>query len=140
VVDYARSVPAAPNVNEIVVALPEQGPGSLAPAGRRILGFLADVILSALVAAVFTAPHLPRNTSLVVFGIEYLVFSTLAGQTPGMFLARLRIIRVDRPARLGPLRALVRTVLLMLLIPALIWDRNGRGLHDRLSQSAVVRA
>jgi hypothetical protein len=35
---------------------------------------------------------------------------------------------------------LVRTVLLMLLVPAVIWDRDGRGLHDRLTESAVVRA
>jgi uncharacterized RDD family membrane protein YckC len=127
------------NLTAIRVELPEEGPGSLAPTGRRVLGFLVDVILSALVASAFTAPSLPRNTSLLVFGLEYLVFSAVTGQTPGMFVTRLRIVRIDQAAALGPVRALIRTVLLMLLIPALIWDRNGRGLHDRYSQSAVVR-
>jgi hypothetical protein len=28
----------------------------------------------------------------------------------------------------------------MLLIPAVIWDRDGRGFHDRLTDTAVVRA
>jgi uncharacterized RDD family membrane protein YckC len=37
------------------------------------------------------------------------------------------------------LDALVRTILLMLLIPAVIWDRDQRGLHDRLARTAVVR-
>jgi hypothetical protein len=27
----------------------------------------------------------------------------------------------------------------MLLLPAVIWDRDGRGLHDRFSATAVVR-
>jgi hypothetical protein len=33
-----------------------------------------------------------------------------------------------------------RTLLLFLLVPALIYDRNGRGLHDRLTDTAVVRS
>ena len=35
--------------------------------------------------------------------------------------------------------AVVRTVLLCLLVPALLVDADGRGLHDRLTQTAVVR-
>jgi len=131
---------ATASLTEIRVALPEEGAGSFAPTGRRVLGFVIDVVLSALVASLFTAPELPRNVSLLVFGLQYLVFSTLVGQTPGMFLTRIRIVRVDRAAALGPVRALIRTVLLMLLVPALIWDSNGRGLHDKYSQSAIVRA
>ena len=41
--------------------------------------------------------------------------------------------------RVNPLRALLRTVLLCLAIPALIWDRDGRGLHDRLARTVEVR-
>ena len=37
-------------------------------------------------------------------------------------------------------RALVRTALLCLLVPAVVFDRDGRGLHDRLTDTAVVRA
>jgi hypothetical protein len=33
----------------------------------------------------------------------------------------------------------LRTVLLLLVIPALVWDRDGRGLHDRLSRAVQVR-
>jgi hypothetical protein len=29
-------------------------------------------------------------------------------------------------------------LLLLLLIPALIWDRDGRGLHDKAADSVVV--
>ena len=31
-------------------------------------------------------------------------------------------------------------LLLFLLVPAVIWDRDGRGLHDRARGTAVIRA
>ena len=57
-----------------------------------------------------------------------------------MYLFGLRLIRVDRAVAVDPVRILVRTVLLFLLVPALVFDRDGRGLHDRFSDTAVVRA
>jgi hypothetical protein len=48
-------------------------------------------------------------------------------------------VRVDRVEAIGPVRVVIRTVLLLLLVPAVIWDRDGRGLHDRLTETAVVR-
>ena len=56
-----------------------------------------------------------------------------------MALVGLRVVRVDRDAPVNPWRALLRTFLLFLLVPALVWDRDGRGLHDRYSDTAVVR-
>jgi uncharacterized RDD family membrane protein YckC len=56
-----------------------------------------------------------------------------------MYLTGIRVIRVDRNEAVRPLAAIVRTVLLMLLVPALIWDRDRRGLHDRIAQTVVIR-
>ena len=59
-----------------------------------------------------------------------------------MYFTRLRVVAVDRqpsPSRVRPLQIVVRTVLLFLLVPAVIVDRDGRGLHDRLSGTAVTR-
>jgi hypothetical protein len=122
------------------LGLPASGAGSLAPSGQRLAALAVDAVLSGLVAGLFTAPELPRNWSLLVFLIEYVAFTTAFGQTPGMRLIGLRVIRVDRPARVGLIRALIRTVLVALLVPALIWDQDARCIHDRLSQTAVVRA
>ena len=119
--------------------LPEAGPGSLAPAGPRLGGFLVDVVLSALIATLFTAPDLPRNRSLLVFAVLYFGFTVLVGQTPGMRLVKLRVVRLDRRGPVGVWRAAVRTLGVILLVPALIRDRDGRALHDRLTQTAVVR-
>lgn len=122
------------------VSLPEDGPGSVAPAAPRLGAFLIDIVGSALIAGLFTAPELPRNRSLLVFAVAYFVFTLLVQQTPGMRLLRLRVVRVDRPVPVGAWRAGVRTLGVVLLVPALLRDAAGRSLHDRLTDTAVVRA
>ena len=39
----------------------------------------------------------------------------------------------------GPLPALVRTALLCLVLPAVVYDRDQRGLHDRAAATVLVR-
>ncbi len=119
--------------------LPESGPGSMATVAARLGAFCVDAGLSALVAGLFTAPELPRNWSLFAFVASYVVFTSFFGQTPGMRLFGIRLVRVDRPTAVGVPRAVIRTVLLVLLVPALIWDADGRGLHDRMARTVVVR-
>lgn len=119
--------------------LPESGPGSVAPAAPRLGAFLIDVVSSALVAGLFTAPELPRNRSLLVFAVAYFAFTVLVQQTLGMRLLRMRVVRVDRPVAVGAWRAAVRTLGVVLFLPAVIRDAEGRALHDKLTQTAVVR-
>lgn len=128
------------------LGLPESGTGSLATTGPRLLAFLVDAIASGLVAALFV-PHsgglahsLPGSWSLIPLAVDYVLGTLLTGRTVGMYLFGLRLIRVDRRAAVDPGRILLRTFLLFLLIPAVVFDRDGRGLHDRLSETAVVRA
>ncbi len=116
------------------------GPGAVAAAAPRLGAFLVDIVLSALVAGIFTAPELPRNRSLLVFAVLYFGFTVLAQQTPGMRLLKLRVIRVDRPVPIGLWRSVVRTVGVILLLPAVLRDAQGRSLHDRLTQTSVVRS
>ena len=112
------------------LGLPADGPGSLASFGSRVGAFLVDAVAAALVAGLLTAPSLPGNWSLLPFGLITVGTLVAFGQTPGMRLLGLR---------LALWRAVVRTGLLMLLVPALVVDADGRGLHDRLTDTAVVR-
>ena len=41
--------------------------------------------------------------------------------------------------RVLPLQAIARTVLLCLFLPAVVWDRDGRGLHDKVPNTVIVR-
>ena len=117
----------------------EGGPGSVAPAAPRLGAFVVDIVLSALVAGIFTAPELPRNRSLLVFAVLYFGFTVLAQQTPGMRLLKLRVVRVDRAVPIGLWRSVVRTIGVILLVPVVVRDGQGRSLHDRLTQTSVVR-
>lgn len=65
---------------------------------------------------------------------------SLVGQSLGMRLLAVRVIRTDRAVPIGLPRAVVRTALLVLLVPALVVDRAHRGLHERVTDTAVVNA
>jgi uncharacterized RDD family membrane protein YckC len=121
------------------LGLPADGPGSLATFQSRVAAFLVDAVGAAFVAALFTAPDLPGNWSLVAFAVITVLTLVLVGQTPGMRLLGLRLAPPRQGERLAPWRAVVRTALLCLLVPALLVDADGRGLHDRLTDTAVVK-
>ncbi len=121
------------------LGLPADGPGSLASFQTRATAFIVDMIGAALLAALFTAPDLPGNWSLVAFVAITVVPLVLAGQTPGMRLLGLRLAHPRPKERLALWRAVVRTALLCLLVPALVVDADGRGLHDRLTDTAVIK-
>ena len=131
--------PSQDRARGAALGLPAEGPGSLAGFGQRAVAFLVDALAAALIAGLVTAPELPRNWSLLSFGLITVVFLVLTGQTPGMRLLGLRLAHPQPEQRLALWRAVVRTGLLMLLLPALVVDSNGRGLHDRLTDTAVVR-
>jgi uncharacterized RDD family membrane protein YckC len=133
------SSPSQQRVRGASLGLPADGPGSLASFQSRVGAFLIDAVAAFFVAGLFTAPQLPRNWSLVAFAAVTLVSLALFGQTPGMRLLGLRLAHPRVGERLAPWRAVVRTALLCLLLPALIVDADGRGLHDRLTDTAVVR-
>lgn len=119
------------------LGLPESGPGSVASAPARLGQFLLDLLIGGLVAAAFTFPA-PTTLSLVVWAVLVTFPVALIGQTPAMVLTGMRVVRVDGPNRVG-LWALARTASLFFIVPAAIMDRQGRGLHDRVSRTMVIR-
>ena len=121
------------------LGLPEGGPGSVAPAGAKAGALLIDVLLAALVAGLFTAPDLPKNWSLLSWFLISVVAVSFFGFTPGMGALGIRAVRMDGAAMIGPIRAIPRTILVGLIVPAAIWDGDGRGLHDRAAGTIVLR-
>jgi uncharacterized RDD family membrane protein YckC len=131
--------PSQGRVRGASLGLPATGKGSLATFGSRVAGYLVDAVAAVLVAGLFTAPHLPKTWSLLSFAVITIGTLVLFGQTPGMRLLGLRLAHPHPERRLAVWRAVVRTALLMLFVPALVVDADGRGLHDRLTDTAVVR-
>ena len=120
------------------LGLPEAGPGSLATIGRRVGAVVLDCLIAAALTWPFTAPELPRNWSLVGFFVLYVATTWWFGRTPGMMLTGLRLGVEGEGQSLGLLKAIVRTVLLMLLLPAVLMDGNRRGFHDKAAGTVVV--
>ncbi|HEX6919900.1 MAG TPA: RDD family protein [Actinomycetes bacterium] len=116
------------------LGLPEQGPGRIASFGLRLGAFAVDSVLCALIAWGLT-----RDTAWTtpIFALEVLLLTATAGSSAGQRLVGLQVVRLDRRP-VGLWRAVVRTALLLLLVPALIWDRDGRGLHDKAAGTVLV--
>jgi uncharacterized RDD family membrane protein YckC len=129
------------------LGLPQSGSGSLATFGVRFGALIVDCVASALVASLIVAhrrgdlaDRLPGSWSLIPLAVDYVVGLLLGGQTLGMRLCGLRVVRVDGLGRIPLTSIVVRTAMLFLLVPAVVLDRDGRGLHDRFTGTAVVRA
>jgi uncharacterized RDD family membrane protein YckC len=117
------------------LGLPEHGPMSVASMGRRVLALLVDWLLCTLIAYWLTHSQF---WTIAVFAVEDYAGNVLGGVTLGKRLLGIRVIRPDgRPIGFG--WAAVRTLLLLAVIPALLTDRDLRGLHDRAANTVIVR-
>ncbi len=123
------------------LGLPREGPGSVAPLGRRFGAVFIDWAACMLIAYGLIArgdQQSAGNWALGVFLVLSLLTVGTVGSTPGKRIMGLRVVAEDG-GRLGTVRVVLRTVLLLLVIPALVWDRDSRGLHDRLAHAVQVR-
>jgi uncharacterized RDD family membrane protein YckC len=119
------------------LGLPEDGPGSVAGFQRRLLAVTIDWVACVLIGRAFSNdPWVP----LLVFFVENLLLLSTLRSTFGMRLVGLRVDRLGTASMASPLRVALRTLLLCVVIPATIWDRDGRGLHDKAAGTVVVRA
>src|SRR5450631_409383 len=125
------------------LGMPERGRGSLARFGRRLVAVLIDWLVCTVIAAGLMHYRLGQGglgpfKPLAVFVLMNLLLVGTLGSTIGHRLLGIRVVRIGG-ASAGPLRALVRTVLLALVIPAVIWDRDTRGFHDKIPATVTVR-
>jgi uncharacterized RDD family membrane protein YckC len=118
------------------LGLPASGPGSVAGFGRRFGALAVDWLPCSVLAQQFTSN--PALSALVLFALLTVVSVTAFGRTPGHGAAGLQVAMLDGSrAGFGP--AVIRTVLICLVIPPLLTDPDGRGLHDRAANTIVLR-
>lgn len=128
------------------LGLPEEGPRSVGRIGRRVVALLIDGVLADIVAYV-TGVWSPVNGTadithswlqVAIFaGLQVLFICLLSGSF-GHVCVGLRVVPI-RGGYVGVWRPVVRTVLLCLVVPALIIDRDSRGAHDRIAGTVLVR-
>lgn len=124
--------------------LPADGVAAVAGFGRRFLALAIDWALGYLIALLVSGPDPLTNPmfSWYVLGIWYLLTAVpvaVFGASAGMTALGIRVASIDASAVIGVPRALLRTLLTAVVIPALIRDVDGRGWHDKATRTIVVR-
>jgi uncharacterized RDD family membrane protein YckC len=111
--------------------------------GPRLLAFLIDGVFANLISIIvfggYRGDELGSLTIAFAFLMIELAFVTYAGQTPGMRVAGIAVVREGDSGRPKFRWVLVRTALLATIVPALLTDSSGRALHDRAAGTVMVR-
>lgn len=118
------------------LGLPETGPRSVGRIGRRIAALAIDWGAAVLISVAFFR-YDPWAT-LAIFAVTQIVFLLTVSGSVGHLILGLRVVPIAG-GYLGAWRPFVRTALLCLVIPAVIWDKDQRGMHDRLAGTVLVR-
>ena len=115
---------------------PKTGPGSIGRVGPRLGAIIIDWAIASVISYAFFGGS--STATLVVFAVEQIVLVALLGYGIGHRIFSLQVQKLDgTPA--GPLAALVRTLLLCLVIPAVVFDADQRGVHDRAMGTVLVK-
>ena len=118
------------------LGLPESGPRSVGRFGRRLAALAIDWAAAVVISIAFF--NYDSIATLGVFAVAQIVLLLTANGSIGHLLLGMRVVPVAG-GYLGWWRPFTRTLLLCLVIPAVIWDRDQRGMHDRLSGTVLVR-
>lgn len=111
--------------------------------GRRFLALSIDWALATFSAALFiplqSSSLGPSLTRLGVFVLEVAVLTSLGGASAGQRVMNLRVLSYPDYLFVKPAPIFLRTFLIALVIPAVVTDSEGRGLHDRIARTVVMR-
>ena len=121
--------------------LPQSGPRSVAGVARRLGSLMIDWVMAALIALAVLGDKNQASVqylTLAIFAGEIWLLTALTGFTVGKRLLGMRVARLDGQP-VGFSRSLIRTVLFLLVVPALVLDADLRGLHDKAAGTIVIR-
>lgn len=132
------------------LGLPQHGRGSVATFPRRIGAIFIDWLACTFIAmAILRVPWggLTGTESLLplgLFAVENIILVGTLGFTVGHRILGLQVhhlaaLRAGRPSMPGLAAAVIRTLLLCLVIPCFIIGADGRGLHDRVAGTVILR-
>lgn len=105
--------------------------------GRRLGAIFVDWALASLLSAAFF--HLDSWATLGLFALLQVVFIPTISGSIGHRIFRMRVVAL-RGGWVGVWRTLVRTLLLCIVIPALVWDSDQRGFHDKVAGTVLIRS
>ena len=111
--------------------------------GRRFAALAIDwtiaTLTSGVVAPIISSALVPSSLRLGLFILEVWLLTTLTGSSMGQRLLGIRVVTWPDHYYAKPLPLLLRTFLIALVIPAVVYDSEGRGLHERLTSTTLIR-
>ena len=125
------------------LGLPADGSRSVASWGRRVAALFVDWFACLLVTQVIgtlggLSDATLRSLPLLVFLVEGTLFTAVAAGSFGQLALRIAVVRLDG-RRLTIFHTFVRTLLICLVIPPVVFNRDNRGLHDLAVNTITVR-
>ena len=113
--------------------------------GRRMAALAVDWLACYAIVAALSGgiEKMSPNHSLQVLALffaEVWILSSLQGATLGHRIFGMRIQRFEDGGAITPVQALIRTTLLVLVVTAVTFDDDGRGIHERMSGSVLTRS
>ena len=124
----------------VVVYMSEMNRAGL---GIRLAALAIDWAIATMTTALFVPPFSsalgPSSLRLGIFLVEVSIVTGFTGSSMGQRMMGLRVLSWPDHLFVSPMRAFLRTLLIALVIPAVVYDNEGRGLHERITQTTVVR-
>ena len=114
--------------------------GQIAGMGRRFLALTLDWMMSWAVGSLFFTQNTRQLWIPAVLFFQVVLLTVTTGSSAGQKIFRLSVVRYPQLTPVGLGATLIRTLLILLVIPAVVFDRDGRGLHDRIAKTAVIKA
>ena len=116
--------------------------------GRRLAAITIDWLASYAIAFAFfagggnfgervTGSRVPTTLILIA---EYAILIALTGASFGHRILRLKVVDFGHGGLPTIRQALIRTGLMAIVITAITYDEDGRGIHERFSQTKLARA
>jgi uncharacterized RDD family membrane protein YckC len=105
--------------------------------GRRFLALIIDWLMCLLISSLVGFGSRSIST-LIIFFVEVSILTTLQQASAGQRILRMRVVDFTNYGVVPARKILVRTFLICLVLPA-VFTREGRGLHDWVANSVVVR-
>lgn len=121
--------------------------------GRRFAALMIDWMLVAYPIMMLVTPARHANLSpdeatrvfvesslvqLLVLILNLLIMTSLVGGSIGQLVLKLRVIDEHTGGRPSMAQVVIRTILLLLVLPA-VFAKDGRGYHDVLARTQIVK-
>ena len=112
--------------------------------GRRLAAITLDwlacyAIIAALSGGIGQMEPDRSPIILALFFGEVTILTALTGASLGQKVFGLRVVRFSNGEAVSPMQALLRTIFLVLVVTAVTYDQNGRGIHERISGTVLAR-